>query len=258
MSYNEETVIKEVKNFMESVGVNYFPTFPMLKNVVGLNTRVTKVGGSTYLSKKYNIPTKRSMCSIKITDEEINTMILKVVSDLNIDRFPTRDEMNRYSGSSSLSGLISRRGGFIKWSKLTNLEMKQSETLVGYKGESILSETVSSKGYKIERQTANCLYDFIIDDNVRVDCKYSHLYHGDNGSFYAFNLESKMHDCDLFILICEDDDKNKNVIIIPQSFVQNQGQISVGQYKSKWYKYIDKYEYVDMYINFYKTLNNSK
>lgn len=255
----EEQVIKEVKELMKGLGINYFPTRPLMLNFTkGLMNRVSRVGASIYLSTKYNIPLKKFGNSRKMTDEEVKERILSVVSTLKLDRFPTRDEMNSTEGNGSLSGLISKRGGFIKFANELGLELKDSETLTGYKGEGILSEIISSKGYKIERQTANCLYDFLVEDYIRVDCKYSHLYKGNSGNFYAFNLESKMHDCDIFIFICEDDTKNRRVVIVPQSLVQNQGQVSMGEINSKWYKYTDSYKIIDMYKEFYDKINKQK
>jgi hypothetical protein len=221
MSYNEQTVMNEIKELMNAVDITYFPTKPQLLTVCGLCGRVSKVGGSKYLAKKYNIETKIFGNSLKFSDEEIKNKLLEVVNKLNLDRFPTRDEMNNTTNSHSLSGLVSKRGGFIKWANILNLPIKESETLIGYKGEQILKDLIESKGYKIERQTANCFYDFIINDYIRTECKYSHLYHGKNGNFYSFSLETKMHDCDIYIFICEDDNENKKILIIPQSFLQN-------------------------------------
>jgi hypothetical protein len=258
MSYNEQTVMNEIKELMNAVDITYFPTKPQLLTVCGLCGRVSKVGGSKYLAKKYNIETKIFGNSLKFSDEEIKNKLLEVVNKLNLDRFPTRDEMNNTTNSHSLSGLVSKRGGFIKWANILNLPIKESETLIGYKGEQILKDLIESKGYKIERQTANCFYDFIINDYIRTECKYSHLYHGKNGNFYSFSLETKMHDCDIYIFICEDDNENKKILIIPQSFLQNQGQVSVGEFNSKWYKYINRYDLIDTYNDFYININKEK
>lgn len=252
----EYETISQVKGLMSSLGIEYFPTRQLTdKFCKGLESRISRIGGKNYLSEKYNIPLKQNGYSRKYTDEQVKEQILKVISELKLDRFPTRDEMNKFSGNSSLSGVVSKRGGFVKWSKIMNLPMKESETLTGYYGEDLLKEIIQEKGYKIERQTANCLYDFIVNDYIRVDCKYSHLYKGKNGNFYAFNLEEKMHDCDLFIFICEDDSKNKRVVIVPQSLLQNQGQVSMGEINSKWYKYTDRYDLIDRYEEFYKQIN---
>ena len=252
----ELEIISDIKNIMRTVGIEYMPTVPIVKEISkGLNARITRIGGRKYLSNKYNIPLKQKGNSRVTTDEEIIEEINKVVSVLNLDRFPTRDEMNKVTKSHSLAGLISKRGGYVKWANKLNLKMKQSETLTGYYGEDLLKEIISSKGYKIERQTANCLYDFLINDYIRVDCKLSHLYHGKIGSFYSFNLENPMHDCDLFIFICEDDDKKRRVVIVPQSVLQHQKQVSIGEVNSKWHKYIDRYDFIDKYDEFYKTIN---
>jgi hypothetical protein len=67
-----------------------------------------------------------------------------------------------------------------------------------------------------------------------------------------------MHDCDIYIFICEDDNENKKILIIPQSFLQNQGQVSVGEFNSKWYKYINRYDLIDTYNDFYININKEK
>ena len=117
---------------------------------------------------------------------------------------------------------------------------------------------LDSNGYLAEKMNTNYAYDFIVNNKTRVDVKYSKLYKGSSGNFYAFNLEQKFHDCDVYILICEEDKENLKTIIIPQSFVHNQGQISVGETKSKWYKYIDRFDFIDIFDKLYKELEYLK
>jgi hypothetical protein len=137
-------------------------------------------------------------------------------------------------------------------------EFKESETNSGWFGEGFVKELLESKGYIVERLNTNCAYDFLVNNNIRVDVKFARLFNNGKMKYYSFNLEQKYHDCDIYILLCEDELKEIQTIIIPQSFVENQGQIGVGEINSKWYSYKDRFDFIDIYSDFYETINNLK
>lgn len=111
-----------------------------------------------------------------------------------------------------------------------------------------------SRNYKVIDMTTNHPFDLLLNNNVRIDVKASHLYEGKLGKFYAFNLERKYHDCDIFFLRCINNQGEYRDLIIPVSRVMGQKQISVGENKSKWYAYENRYDLIDKYIGFYEDL----
>lgn len=192
----------------------------------------------------------------KWTEDEIREGILEVVSALKLDRMPSRKEVVQHYNGSGLSEKISKEpGGWYKWADRLNLPIKESETGLGKKYESAASDTLIAIGHEAERMSQNFPYDILVDGAVKVDVKASHLYKGTNGNFYTFNLEKKFCTCDIYILylIGEVDEKDRT-LIIPSAFVAKNTQISVGQANSIYYKYLERWDYVDAYSEFF---NNS-
>ncbi|PNX48579.1 MAG: hypothetical protein BV457_03450 [Thermoplasmata archaeon M9B1D] len=244
---------------MDAMGIDYIPSRSIIKQYnSAILSRIDRNGGILKLSEKFNIPMGSRVHWHKTSNEEIEEKIKEMISNKNMDKFPSRKEIIDYFGNSSIACIISRRGGFKFWSNKIGYEMKESETKTGWIGEGIAKELLENHGYLVEKMNTNCAYDFLVNGNIRIDIKFSRLFDNGNMKYYSFNLEQKFHDCDIYILICEDENKNIKVIVIPQSFVQNQGQIGVGEFKSKWYKYIDKYDFIDMYSNFYNKINKNK
>lgn len=184
----------------------------------------------------------------------IENKIQEAMSILNIHRFPTANELLSidYGG---LVNVITRTGGFIYWHKRLNMEkIDKKESEIGWQGEDIVEAQLISLGFKVEKQKANCPYDFVVNNTVRIDSKYSHLYHGELGNFYSCNLESCYRDCDIYVIICEDDKGVQRFLIIPHTAVFNHKQISIGEYDSKWYKYENKFNIIKKYSDFYNSL----
>ena len=98
-------------------------------------------------------------------------------------------------------------------------------------------------------------YDLLVEDSVKIDVKVSKMYKGTNGNFYSFNLERQFGTCDLYILFLVDAmSRQKDVLIIPSKDVMRNTQISVGENKSKYYRYSQKWEYIDKMVDFQNEL----
>lgn len=192
----------------------------------------------------------------KWNDEKIKQHVLKVVESNNLDRMPSQKECITYYGDCSLSNAVARRyGGWYGLAKELGLHIKQRETYLGKKQEILMAELLISKGFEVERMAQNFPYDFLIDNSVKVDVKAGHLYHGKTGNFYTFNLEKKFATCDVYILLCLDDEDNiiKTFIVQSKSVVRNT-QISIGEYSSKYDKYRDKWDYMSKISKFFEQL----
>lgn len=181
------------------------------------------------------------------TQELIEQKIMEVVHGLEIVYMPTRSQIHEYFGNSALTDKISKSLGYYGWAKKLNLPIKSSETTTGKRGEAFVANILSEKGYLVERMQQNYPYDLFVNNCIKVDVKYSNLFHGSNGSFYAFGLAKKYPTCDIYILVANDDSDKKSIYVLPSKNAM-QKQISIGEHTSVYSKYQDKYEYIDRMI----------
>lgn len=166
--------------------------------------------------------------------------------------FPS-SELLRKKHRTDLSNAITRSGGFIYWRNKMGYKLKECKSEIGWHGEKIIEEILINKGYKVHKESTMCIYDYTVNDCVRVDCKYSRVYHGKQGDFFSCKLKNAK-DCDIFIVLCEYDNHTYKILVIPHMAVFNQSQISIGLENSKWDCYRNKFHYIDKYENFYKNL----
>jgi hypothetical protein len=99
----------------------------------------------------------------------------------------------------------------------------------------------------------NYPFDLLINDLVKIDVKYSNLYHGETGNFYSFRLAKKYPSCDVYFLIANNDVNQRMFYIIPSKDVM-QLQISIGEHDSVYHKYLNRYDYIDKYLKLYNEI----
>ena len=193
---------------------------------------------------------------IKWNDDLIAKEILNIKDKLEIDCMPSYGQINKIRKSTDLSNKIAKTGGINKWAKKLNLKIIKSETRIGKRGEKIIEEILKTKGYDVKNVSEKKFpYDLIVNNDIKIDVKLSHLYKGCNGNFYSCNLEKKIPTCDLYIIICENDDMSINkILIIPSKFLHIT-QLSIGEIESKYNKYIDRWDYIETYNKFYNSIN---
>ena len=180
----------------------------------------------------------------KWTQDSISKAVHDVMKALEIERMPSHKECTKVLGSSSLSNAIARRGGFYALAKELNLPIKKSETLLGKRMEALACEMLKSRGFNPVQMSVKFPYDILVD-GIKIDVKASHLYRGKMGNFYTFNLEKKYATCDIFILITlTEENEVLNVFIVPSKFVMQNNQISVGEIKSKYNRFKDRWDYI--------------
>lgn len=191
----------------------------------------------------------------KWTDELIKQKILEVVEALKLDRMPSRRECMDYFHDDALVNAVSRR---YRWHNLADelgLQMKESETFFGKSYETMATELLQSLGFEVRRMSQNFPYDLLVDDCVKVDVKASRLYKGKLGNFYSFNLEKPFATCDFFLLFAIDDDNAiARKMVVPSSHVISTTQISVGEHKSKYYQFTDRFDLIETATNFWREL----
>lgn len=184
------------------------------------------------------------------TNEKIKEQIMKMVNDLGMDRMPSSKEVEGYFGNCKLTNAISHRKAWYKFAEELNLPIKESETAFGKSYESQIMEKLICMGHEVEKMPQNFPYDLLVDGALKIDVKASSLYRGKNGNFYSYNLEKPYATCDIYILMLIKNYEVKDILVVPSKFVMTNTQISVGEFKSKYYKYSQKWDYMDEYLNF--------
>ncbi len=180
------------------------------------------------------------------TDKDIKRGVLNVVFACGLDRMPSQKECINYYGDYRLTNAVSKRyGGWYALAKELGLPIKKSETYLGKIQETNACEMLIAKGFDVEKMPQNFPYDILVDNCVKIDVKASHLYRGKQGNFFTFNLEKKYATCDIYILLTlNDKEEITNTFIVPSKFVMNNTQISIGEYKSKYHKFKDRWDYI--------------
>ena len=100
----------------------------------------------------------------KWTEDSIKEGVLKVVSDLELDRMPSRKEVESFYGDSALTGAVSKRIGWYNLAHQLGLSIKDSETYFGKKQEQLVREELISMGYEVRRMPQNFPYDLLVND----------------------------------------------------------------------------------------------
>lgn len=135
------------------------------------------------------------------------------------------------------------------------MPIKDSGTQFGKLFEGRATDMLKSQGFQVRRMTTKFPYDLLIDDCVKVDVKASRLYHCDEGNYYAFNLDKEYSTCDFYLLLAVNDDNSINRrMIVPSNLVICNSKISVGETKSKYHKYSDRFDLLETASAFWTDL----
>lgn len=187
---------------------------------------------------------------IKWSDTKIKEEIYKIMKTLNINRMPSCNEIKIVTKETSLCNAIMRNGGVKKWANILNLSLSECNTRTGQDAEYKIKSILENKGFKVDKMQLKHPYDLLVNDNIKIDVKISNKYKSDKGwNSYCFNLEKKYPTCDLYILNCNDDNK---ILIIPSKFLK-QTQVCITDKESKYDKFINRWDYIRYYDDFYKS-----
>lgn len=188
----------------------------------------------------------------KWNDEKIKNGILNTMTYFEIDRMPSKTEVDSCTNSFGLSTVISKRGGFKYWADKLGLEMKRSETGLAKKYENFIFELLESKGYNVTKMSMRHPYDLLINDNIKIDVKVAKPYVSKiNSIYHTFNLEKRNPTCDIYIAVALNFDSTiDRLFIIPSKYLKLT-QLSVGK-DSMYNKYVNYWDCLITYDNFYK------
>jgi hypothetical protein len=189
------------------------------------------------------------------TDELVKQKVLEVIEAMKLDRMPSRKECENYFHGTGLTNVISRRYGWYNLAKELGFDIKESETRFGKTYEARATEMLQGMGFEVRRMSQNFPYDLLVDDCVKIDVKASRLYRGKQGNFYSFNLEKSFATCDFFLLLAvSDEDTIERKMVVPSSCVIANNQISIGEHKSKYYQFTDRFDLVENAVAFWLNL----
>lgn len=187
------------------------------------------------------------------SDELVEKSILEVVKGLNLDHFPTHNEMIEYFGNKELACKIAKDRGTLAWAEKLRLPLKNSETTFGNGFEVYAISDIYEHTELCSVQTSSGHpYDLIVDNCVKIDVKASMGFKNSTNSLvYSFNLKKREPTCDIFLLYCVNEDQSiHKTVIVPSCRLLGQTQLGIGE-KSKWDKYMDKWNIIAEYSDFF-------
>lgn len=188
------------------------------------------------------------------SDEEIIKGIYSVMSALNIQRMPSRTEMRMVFGNNGLSNTVSRKGGFYKWAEKLNIPIKRSETQTGKEFEEVAISLIKSRGYTVQRMSTKYPYDLLINENVKIDVKAARAYFLKGSRVHTVGINKKYATCDIYLIFALGENDNiERKFIIPGNELKLTS-LNFGE-NSKYNKYIDRWDYLDKFNDFYKKLS---
>lgn len=254
MNWTQEIIENEVFKVMKILNISRMPTSKEVRKVgiSGLDGAISDNGGYIELANKFGLINKRPI--IKWNDKLIVNKIQNVIILLNLDRMPSASEIFQIEGNYELDNIINKSLGYYGWAKKLKLEIKDSETLFGNRYQEICFNELINQGYKVENTTIKAPYDLLVNNNVRIDVKSGCAYYINDCRVHTFGINKKFPTCDLYIIYALDEEGNniERTFIIPSKNLKL-NSMSIGTH-SKYNKYINKWDYIDKYNQFYKTL----
>lgn len=193
---------------------------------------------------------------IEWTDEKVIDAIQEIMDKLDLKTFPTKTEIKSYFHNTSLQDRIARTGGVRYWAERLNLPIKDCETKTGELFEQHCLCYLEELGYNVCTMKSRYPYDLSVNNNIKVDVKSGYMFHNyGNGEYFTFNLEKSYPTCDIFVVYCLNDDKSiAKTFVIPSVFLFGKTQLALGKNKSKYDKFIDRWDYFEKYDKFYSNL----
>lgn len=252
MKWTEENIEKKIRELANDLNIKRMPTSTemRLNRMTGLSRAIGLTGGMYKWSGRLRLPMKKRVK--KWNDEAIEKGIKNAIRTLCINRMPTSNELKSIRRA-DLQNAITKNGGFRYWAERLNHNLKISETLKGVKYEDLVTETLRGKDFDVTIMSNGHPYDLLIDGNVKVDVKSGTEHYHFGSRAHTFRPSSKHSTCDIYIcLALKKCGEVENTFVIPSKFAKVQ-TINVGA-DSKYNKFIDRWEYLDEYSTFYRSV----
>ena len=188
------------------------------------------------------------------SEEKIIEMVAEIVKSNNMKTFPTHSELVEYFGNVGITNAISRHGGTNYFANKMGLDIKICESSFGEEYELLTMKKIKELfGYECKKTKPRYPYDILVNGNIKIDVKVSRQFFTNCNSWQnSFNLEKKDPTCDIFVFYCLDNNGNYlKTVILPSCCASGRNQLGIGK-KSKYDSYIDAWNIVSDYNEFYK------
>lgn len=195
----------------------------------------------------------------KWTLETVENEILEVVKFLGIDRMPSRNEVESYSGDTTLSNAISRTGGFYAWAEKLGLEVKESETELGIDLENRICDFMKATGFKdCEKTSVKFPYDLLVYGCVKIDVKAARKTKVRTSDAYTFRLAKTKPTCDIYVAACLNDEKEiERIYVIPAHIMTGKKQLAIGAKHSIYDCYAERWDIVQEFADAFRTIGKA-
>jgi len=186
-------------------------------------------------------------------DRRIKEEIFKVMKALNINRMPSKTEIELVMEETSLVSAMGHRGGIYVWADKLGLEVKRSETQTGKGFEEVAIKLLQDRNYNVQRMTTRYPFDILVNGKISIDVKVAKAYMSRGSRCHTIGINKKYAACDLYLIFALDEDGNiERTFIIPGCDLKI---TSMNFGKNSIYNiYLDKWDYLKKYDDFYKNL----
>lgn len=107
------------------------------------------------------------MAGIYWTDDKLKAEILAIAVE---GYMPSTQDLTRL-GRPDIASRITKRGGYAYWATECGLSRRNSDSRTGFLAEEYVSAELRRRGFLVERQTARCRYDMIVNQRFTADVK---------------------------------------------------------------------------------------
>lgn len=188
------------------------------------------------------------------TEQKVRDEILRCKDALMIDRMPTADELKSL-GRNDLHIKISRTKKYSGWAEELGLMLKACDTRTGHKYERIIKEKLEALGYTVESMTTRHPYDLFVNECLKVDVKASKAHFLFGSRAHTFGISKENPTCDIYICVAiNEQDEIEKILVVPSHFLRMK-TLNLCT-KSKWNDFLERWDYIKMYTDFYKTFSN--
>lgn len=180
------------------------------------------------------------------THEDIVEGIRKVIDFYGIDRMPSKQEIEDFYSNSALVNKIAKTGGFYVWAESLGLEVKNSETKLGFDLEVQVLKILKAMDFKCEMTSTKHPYDLLVDDCVKIDVKAARKTKIKGSDAYSFRLAKEQQTCDVYVAACVNDEREiQQIYVIPAHIMTGKVQLCMGAGHSIYDSYIDRWDIIE-------------
>jgi hypothetical protein len=250
--WTDDNLKTELSLIMKDYSLDEIPTRSFLESVdrVDLASAISRKGGFIRFADRVGLPRRKAVSKWSLS--KIEGELLKYISDNDLKRMPSKPEMIK-NGRNDLGCAMTRYKGMRWWADKVGLPMKETETNKGNAYERLTKKILSLKGHDVKEMTTKYPYDLLVNGNVKIDVKVSSPGDIRGSRVHTFRPSKEYPTCDLYICFALDEEgKEERVLVIPSKFAQVT-TICIGA-DSKYNAFIDRWDYVQRYTEFYESL----